>query len=195
MLIPTIPTFSNGEYSIDHLQQLSNAVSLMTNGNLFPIWRFIKSATMSPTAGSWQTIPYNTVEYDSDNVHNQTTGGVQINTQGYYYCESCTPVQNAASTQVITLSFLWTAGGSNPNYSSGTTNRFGGACGTASTTASTDYVYCQADMCPVVCYPGDSIVVQIYPTLACVTDTLSNSSATSGWFAPQFSGRWIRTGS
>lgn len=195
MQIPNIPTFAQGDSNIIALQQLSMAVSTLTSAQYVPIWRVIRTTTQSLSAGAWNTLTYTTSEYDSDHVFDSGTGIITINTQGYYAVESSTPVPGVASSNVLSFMMLFTAGGSNPHFSSGGHAWFGGANCTNGTSTTTDAVVCQADICPVVCYPGDTIVPQVYPIVACATDTMTNSGATQGWFAPQFSGKWIAYGS
>lgn len=199
MIIPSVPSFTAGEYDIANLVSLSSCVSFLTNAGNSPMWRFIKeSGISSPTANAWSTAPFNTVLYDTDNIHNSTIGGVTTNTQGYYTCEASLSFEQGTVVFSVFMSFLWTAGANNPHHSSGTTIRFGGS-GTkfgSGTADANDYNTVIADKCPVVCYPNDSIVVQIFPDATGVnTDTFRNSSPTVGISVPQFSGRWIGIGS
>ena len=194
MQLPVVPSFTAGESNVQHLQQLSNAVSFLSVGANYPVFRAIKTATLALTAGSWQTIPYTTIELDTDSMHNAANGGIQINTQGYYRFEASLELQSPGSNDVMALSFLLTVGPNNANYSNGTTLRFGGMSTTFNATSNVDGAFTQADICPYVLYPNDTVVVQAYPSVNCTTDTLTNSGATAGWFAPQMSARWIRTG-
>lgn len=193
MQLPTVPSFTNGETSVPHLQALSNAVAFLSTGGNVPSFRFIKSASATLSGGSWQTVPYNTVVYDPDNMHNAATGGIQVNTQGYYRLEACLEVEPPAANDTLSITFLLTVGPNNLNYSSGTTFRFGGNANAISS-GSNDWSFCIADIVPIVLYPNDTILVQAFPGGTTITDTLLNSGATTGWFAPQFSGRWLRTG-
>jgi hypothetical protein len=194
MLLPgTMPTFVANETNVTHLQQLSSAVAFLGVAGNEPSFRFVKSASASLTGGSWQTIPYNTVQYDPDNMHNAATGGIQVNTQGYYRLEACLEIEGPAANDTLSLSFFLTVGPNNPNFSNGTTLRFGG-CGDAVSSGSNDWSFVIADVVPIVLYPNDQILVQCFPGGTTITDTLTNSAATAGWFSPQFSGRWIRQG-
>lgn len=196
MQLPTIPSFSAGESSIAHLQQLGAAVRFATVAQYYPMWRYYRTSAQAVAAGSWVTVQFNAILIDTDNLSSGGNFGALIQTQGYYTCEACLPfLEEASGTNNCQGSFLWTAGPSNPNYTAGTTNRFGGTAQSATSGTGTDFVYNMADICPVVCYPGDSIVVQAFLLLATSVNYLSNATATSGWFCPQFTGRWIRTGS
>lgn len=194
MQIPNIPTFAQGDSNIIALQQLSMAVSTLTSAQYVPIWRVIRTTGQTLTAGSWQTLTYTTAEYDSDHVFDSGTGIITINTQGYYAVESSTPVPGVASNNVLSFMMLFTAGGSNPHFSVGGHAWFGGANCISGTSTTTDAVVCQADICPVVCYPGDTIYPQLYPIVAVTTSTQTNAGATQGWFPNQFSGKWIAYG-
>jgi hypothetical protein len=196
MQLPTIPAFSTGESSMTHLQQLGAAVRFVTVAEAAPMWRLYRTATQSIASGSWVTCQFNSALIDTDNLATGANDGVTIVTQGYYDCEACLPfTQENSGVNNCQGSFLWTAGPSNANFAAGTTRRFGGTAQSAATGTTTDYVYCMADICPVVCYPGDTIVVQAFLLFTTSLNILSNTSNTSGWFCPQFSGRWIRTGS
>ena len=195
MLIPTVPTFTAGESNVNHLQQLSNAVAFLAVANNFPVLRTIKTANLALTATTWNTVPATTVEIDTDNMVNAANGGVQINTQGYYRFEACLQVQAPASNDVIALSFLLTVGPNNANYSNGTTFRFGGEGTAFASGAGVDWAFCQADICPVVLYPNDVVVMQAFPSVGVTTHVLANNTATTGWFSPQVSACWIRAGS
>jgi hypothetical protein len=196
MQIPgTMPTFVTGENNIQHLQTLSNATSFLTNYSEVPFWRFIRNTSQTGiTASTWNAINYNIVEVDTDSVHVASTGVASVNTAGYYETEMCLIVEAASANMVMFFQFLLTIGPNNPNYSSGTTLQYGFSGGTFDGGVGTDYTYCCADMCPYYLYPNDSISVRAYPTTTVASDVLSNANSTSGWFAPQFTGRWVRTG-
>jgi hypothetical protein len=194
MILPTIPAFVTGETSLLHLQQLSSAIQFGTVASYYPVWRFYKNATQAVAAGTLTTMAFGSIAVDTDTVWNANTA--MIVTQGYYECEACVPFQaNSSGVNDLQLSLQFTAGPNNPHLSAGTTQRFGGAAGgSPSTTSGVDMVLCCADICPVVCYPGDVISVVVYTYYASTTSQMTNLSPTAGWFPPQFSGRWIRTG-
>lgn len=194
MLIPVVPSFVQGESDVSNLQLLSNAVAFLAVASNFPMYRSIKTASASLTGGTWTTLPYGTTEFDSDSMHNVANGGIQINTQGYYRFEATILLQAPASGDVVNLTFLLTVGPNNANFTNGTTLRFGGVASTFNAVAGQDGGFSMADICPYVLYPNDAVVVQAFPAGNCTTDTLTNSTNTAGWFAPQMSARWIRTG-
>jgi hypothetical protein len=132
--------------------------------------------------------------FDSDRVG--SGGGATIGTQGYYVCEACVPFVSQSSANNGWASFLWTAGTANPHFSSGTTVQFGLKSGRTIAATGTDEVLSISDFCPVVCYPGDSIVVQAQGGLAnTVVDANTNAGAVQGKFVCNFTGRWVRIGS
>jgi hypothetical protein len=194
MQLPVIPAFTAGESSVAHLQQLSAAVQFGAVAQYYPMWRFWKGASQAIAANTLTLIQFGSIAVDTDGVW--TVGGAAtINTQGYYRCEMCLPAEaGTTSTNDLQLSFMFTAGPNNPHLSSGSTQRFGGAATSMTSVAGPDFVQCTADICPVVCYPGDSIGAWIYSYYAVSTNVLTNLAATAGWFPPQFTGMWIRTG-
>lgn len=195
MQLPVIPAFVANETSIPHLQQLSAAVQFATVAQYYPMWRFYKTATLNILASTLTTVAFGQVAIDTDGVWS-SPGSVVINTQGYYECEASVPFEgNSSGVNDLQLSMLFTAGPYNAHFSAGTTQRFGGAAGSAAVNSGPDWVLCTADICPVVLYPGDQISVVAFTNFATTTNILVNLSTNSGWFPPQFSGRWIRTGS
>lgn len=195
MQIPTVPAFVTGDTSVAKLRQLSQCVSFVTSAQSYPVWHFYRAATFSlTTANTWFTVPMNMAAFDSDRVG--TNGGATLGTQGYYVVEACVPFQTQSSANNAWAAFLWTAGPANPHFSSGTTNQFGLKSGRAIGSINMDETLSISDFCPVVCYPGDSIVVQANGGLSPTTiDTNTNATAVQGRFVCNFTGRWVRIGS
>ncbi len=196
MPLPTIPSFSTGDTDVSKLQQLSECARFITVATFRPYWRFYSNtSTQSISATTWTQVQMPSVALDTDGTWT-SPGTVTIQTQGYYTCAANVTFKGAGSSFLPTILFKWTAGINNPNYSSGTTKYFGGHASTASASMTgTDFALCIADECPVVCYYLDKITVMCYSSAACTIDYLTNTSRTAGWYAPEFSGRWIRTGS
>jgi hypothetical protein len=194
MQLPVIPSFTANETSVAHLTQLSAAVQFAAVASSYPLWRFYKVATQSVTLGVWNTLAFTTAAVDTDGINVSTSATIQ--TQGYYSTEACLPFQgNASGVNNLQGSFLFTAGPNNPNFSPGTAIRYGGTASSAATGTGTDWVQCMSDKCPAVCYPGDSVVVQVFPLFTSNIAILVNTSNTAGWFPCVFSGRWVRMGS
>lgn len=198
MQLPTVPSFTQGESGATnalHMQQLGQCVNYLVNMGASPIARYYKSAAESLGSGSWTAIVMGTVILDTDG--DGLNGGIVINTQGYYRFEAnMAIVGQTAGAADFQACFASTIGGSNPHYSQGTNIYFGGS-GTAQLSGSGISVSTtMADICPFVCFPGDFIQPTIYMNQAgSNTDTLTNSSATAGWFTCQISAKWIREGS
>lgn len=195
MQIPAVPAFVTGDTSVAKLRQLSQCVSFVTSAQSYPVWHFYRDATFTlTTANTTYTVPMNIAAFDSDRVG--AAGGVTIGTQGYYVCEACVPFQTLAAANTVYAAFLWTAGTANPHYSSGTTIPFGLRSGRAFAGTGTNEVVCPSDICPVVCFPGDTIVVQATGgTNSTVVDMDTGNAATNGRFVCNFTGRWVRIGS
>lgn len=195
MQLPTIPAFTQGESSVLHLAQLAQAAQFAAIADYFPLWRFYKGAGENISANTWTTLLFGSIAIDTDQVWN-SGGWATVNTQGYYATEACVPFQNNGSANGdIQVRFLWTAGPNNPHYGSGSTQIYGGSSSSVpSGSGGTTFAICTADHCPVVCYPGDNISVEVGVSSALTTDTLTNNSATLGWFTPSFGGRWVRMG-
>jgi hypothetical protein len=195
MQIPTVPAFVNGDTSIAKMRQLSQCVSFVTSAQNYPVWHFYRNATFTVTsANTWTTVPMNIAAFDSDRTG--AAGGVTIGTQGYYACEACVPFQTLASLNNAWAAFLWTAGAANPHYSSGTTIQFGLKSARTFAGTGTNDVLSPSDLCPVVCFPGDTIVVQANVGISnTVIDVDALLAATNGRFVCNFTGRWVRIGS
>jgi hypothetical protein len=196
MQLPTIPTFVTGDTSLQKLQQLSQAVSMCSVASNYPLWRFYKNITQVLTANAWNPVHCTVIAIDTDGVFTTADGSATIVTQGYYECEGCVPFAGQASSFLTQANFMFTAGPNNPHYTSGSQVFFGGVASWAGYTASgVDAVVGTAGKCPYVCYPGDNLALRTYALGAMTINSGQNGSATAGWFTPQFSGRWIRSGS
>lgn len=193
--LPTVPgPFTDGTApTIVQLNQLSYAVSFIANNNVRPTWHFYKTTSNSLTQNAWNSPSYGTVAFDSDSVH--SGGAVQVNTQGYYEVEACFDISVDATAFHALGSFLWTAGSSNPHFTSGTTLQFGGRGGSGVNDGSSNTAICITDICPNVCYPGDTIQPQVYVTDTGLTLKVNtNDSWNEGRFVCNFTGRWICEG-
>lgn len=195
MQIPTVPAFVTGDTSITKLRQLSQCVSFVSCAQNYPLWHFYRQSTYTlVTASQWYTIPMTATAFDSDRVG--STSGATIVTQGYYTCEGTVPFVSMSSANNGFAAFLWTAGAANPNYSTGTTIQFGLKSGRIITGTGANEVLSIADMCPAVCYPGDTIALQATGALAnTVVDCNNPTSVVAGRFNCNFTGRWVRIGS
>jgi hypothetical protein len=196
MNLPTIPTFVNGDTSITKLNQLSQAVSMLTVAADYPVWRFYGTGTQTLTVTSWNQMHVGSIAVDTDSTY-VAPGTAKIVTQGYYECEACIPFVGLSSSFLAQGLFQFTAGSGNPNHTTGSQVYFGGAASWAAYSASgVDTTICISGKCPYVCYPLDTITVQVYAVQAgMIINNGQNATNTAGWFTPQFSGRWIRTGS
>jgi hypothetical protein len=196
MNIPTVPTFIQNESSLTNLQSLSAAVSMVSVAASYPMWRFYGTGTQSLTANTWNQLRVGSIAVDTDGVYSTPATTVTIKTQGYYECEACVPFEGNATPFLGQGVFLVTAGASNPHHISGATVMFGSFAGWAAySTAGVDATYTMSGKCPWVLYPGDTIIVQVYPLATGNLNNGLNATATSGNLTPQFSGRWISMGS
>lgn len=196
--VPTIPSHmsDNTSPSISTLNQLSSAVNFLCNDDVRPTWHTYKVATQSIPVTTWTTVSYGTIAYDSDSMTAPSGGVITINTQGYYKCEATADFLTGTTVMNLLGSFLITAGSSNPNHSVGTSQRFhqrgGESVGAASGAA--DTAICCTGICPWVCYPGDTIVFQVYTTVAVTLNNNVNTTYQSGRFVSNFTGQWLRSG-
>jgi hypothetical protein len=195
MQIPTVPAFVDGDTSVTKLRQLSQCVSFVTNAQSYPVWHLYRTAPLTlTTANTWFTVPMTATAFDSDRVGSGS--GATIVTQGYYVCEACVPFVTQSSANNAWAAFVWTAGTANPNYSSGTAIQFGLKSARVIAGVGADETLSLSDFCPVVCYPGDLIIVQANGGLTnTVVDFNNPVSAIAGRFVCQFTGRWVRVGS
>ncbi len=192
MLVPTVPAFTLGDSSVARLQQLSSCVSWLANSQASPMWHLYRNTTFSIGATSWTTIPMTYAALDTDRSWSGT--GVSLNTQGYFVTEACVPFLTSSTAAECRASFLWTAGANNPHFSSGSTVRYGLSTGYSIGASGADETEACDDVCPVVCYPGDTIVVQAYASSAMTIDTDIGTPLFSRVVC-NFTGHWVRVGS
>lgn len=199
--LPVVPSFTAGAPSINQLNALSYAVSFLVDNDVRPAWSlFMYNGTQAISASTWTTVAYDHIAYDSDGVASGsgTPSLPVIVTQGYYAVTACVQVEaTSGANDEYTAAFLFTAGGNNPHFTSGTTQYFGYKGGKMSSTAqaAADNATCLSDNVPMVLYPGDKLAVQVYPTAAKTIDYNENTSFIQGRFATKFTGHWVRAGS
>lgn len=193
--LPTVPSvFTDGTApSITTLNQLSYCVSFLCDMDIRPAWHLYKTATQAITSGVQTNVNYGSVAYTSDN-NAATFPFATINTQGYYAVEAAVPILTGVTAIEFLLSFLITGGPSNPHLAPAATKRFAQRGGESCSTASTDTALCLADIVPIVCYPGDTIAVQILTDTNVTLNINANASFISGRTVPDFTGYWISTG-
>lgn len=190
--LPTVPNFATNDSSLTNLQNLSAAVNFLVNCGVRPLWHFIRTATFSLAANTWNAPGYSTVIYDSDGV--QSSGLAKIVTQGYYAVEGCADLQTGASGILFDTRFLLTAGPNNPHLTNGSTRIFGQRGGNSVATASQDTAVTLTDVCPIVCYPQDTLQFQVWVNSATTLNFNQNTSYIQGRFVAQFTGYFVRTG-
>src|SRR5262249_50827864 len=125
--------------------------------------------------------------------------GALIVTQGYYEVEACIQPENLATKYNFTLAFKWTAGASSP-YSAQSPAWFGyrGTDTSVLGSGTASNAGCISAITPVPMYPGDLLQVMVFFSGSTTIALEPNDNATNymtGRFSPQFTGRWIRTGS
>ncbi len=194
MMIPTVPNFVTGDTSMLKMRQLSQCVSFVSDASAFPVWHAYLAATQTlASAGTRYTVEWPYVAFDSDRV--LSPAGVTVVTPGFYTCEACIPFQTQSNANFVTAQFQFTAGTYNPQFTAGATVDFGTKSGTAYAGTGDDEVLNLDDLCPVACYPGDSIAVRAWGSLSnTVIDANDPVSATGGRFVANFTGRWVRCG-
>jgi hypothetical protein len=192
--IPTVPSFTDDTVpSIADLNDLSQAVSFLSNVAVRPAWHFYKTATQVITLSTQTVVAYNYVALDSDGVF--TSGGIAtIVTQGYYVTEACAGFLAGGASMSAQAEFLVTAGSSNPNHSASSTLVYGTTGGLAPDTANEDYQLCISAPCPWVLYPGDKIAVRVFSTATVDLAYNENVSYVKGRFAANFTGYYKRYG-
>jgi hypothetical protein len=193
--LPTIPSFTDlTAPSLTDLTNLSYAVSFTADCDVRPTWHFYRTATMSLTANAWNLIPTNQTAFDSDGVKGSGGAGAVIVTRGYYAVEGCVDVSVTSVGQIVIGAFLWTAGASNPHFTAGSTLVFGGKGGNSTDDNSSNSAYTFSDLCPRVCYPGDTIQPQVWTSFAFTLKYNSNDAFNEGRFVPNFTGIWVGQG-
>jgi hypothetical protein len=192
-VIPTVPTFVTGDTSLLKLQQLSYAVSFLTDQDVRPTWHFYKTTTQSIPASTWTAVTSGTVAYDNDGVYSNFSA--QIVTTGYYVVEACLQIIDTATIFDFYTAFQIVAGANNPHHTSGTNSGFfGQRMSATSANTVTDNANCISDTCPWVLYPGDVVSPMIWVSAAATADHNTNNSYMQGRFATTFSGYLSRTG-
>lgn len=192
-VLPTIPTFSDTAPSLADLNNLSYAVSFLTDVDTRPAWKIYTKTTQSLTANSWHAITLASVALDSDGVADGT--GITIVTQGFYALTAMAQIQATGSQFAIGVAFNATGKGNNPHLASGATLRFGergDSVETAVTTNTTALV--TSTVTPICMYPGDTIRMQVYTTAAATHTNNVNTTYQQGRFAPNFTGYLARLG-
>jgi hypothetical protein len=191
-ILPTIPIFSTSAPSLDDLNNLSYAVSFVSDCDTRPTFKLYTKAQQSITSGSWNTVTLASVAKDSDGVSDGT--GATIVTQGYYNLRGMVQIVDTTTDIQLACAFKLTAGPNNPNLTG--TKRFGQrADGTQSVVSTAGTAICAEATTPIPCYPGDQIVLQISVSAAATLDYNKNTNYQEGRFVPNLSGTWVRTGS
>lgn len=196
--LPTVPgPFADDTApSLTQLQQLSGAVSFLSDATFRPLWHLYKASGASLVSG-WNVIAGpGSVAYDNDGVHQGGLFAATIVTQGYYSVEACLGIKPNATATAFMAGFTFTAGAGNPHNAPGTVIRFGARGGSSVNDNTADSWLTPADDCPQVCYPGDILAPAVYVSGA---QTLSvNSSPVpsyiSGRFNLNFTGFWTGQG-
>lgn len=192
--IPTVPSFVPGDTSITKLQQLSDAVSFISDNDIRPMFKVYKTATAAITINTWTALPGGTQGYDNDGFFGAGVSFTPIiQTQGYYGFEGCVPLLTTTTAIGQRISFFLTAGANNPNLTAGGTFRFGLRGGNSVSTTGNDTAQCTSDQCPLALYPGDSVALQVFVDTAVSTNFNANASYISGRFVPMFTGYWLRS--
>lgn len=195
-VLPSVPAFTAGTPTLTQLNALSYAVEFLAVNDTRPAWSFFMySSTQSVSASTWTNVAYDHTAFDSDGV--QSYPFAVIKTQGYYAVTACVQIEaNANTTDLAAAAFLFTAGASNPNFTTGTTKNFGYRGGGLSSTgsAAADNAICLSAPTQVVLYPGDKLSVQVYLSASHTLDINQNTSYIRGRFATKFTGHWLRTG-
>lgn len=196
--LPTVPgPFADGTApTLVQLQQLAGAVSFISDCDVRPTWHLYQTNTQSLSASTWTnlgTAGGNNVAFDSDGV-SSGSGVATIVTQGYYAVEACADIAVSSPAFTFLVAFLWKAGANNPHFTNGTTLRFGARGGNIVTDASANTAYCASDICPNVCYPGDTIVPQVFASAAIGLKYNTNDAYNEGRFVANFTGYFISEG-
>jgi hypothetical protein len=197
-VIPAVPTFTQGDApSITSLNNLSYAVNFLATCNVRPTWHYYKAANQTIEGTGWQYIGGGSVTavYDNDGTCQEADFVAYIVTTGYYRVEACIAIEGSTSPLIFRTAFIWIAGNNNPHYAVNTSKLFGMRATRNSGSAGRDAVLTPSEACPVVCYPGDIIAPQVWPSATEILDY--NASGGSGYesrFSCNFTGYLIRTG-
>lgn len=194
-VLPTIPSFVNGDTSLIKLQQLAQAVSFLVDHDvgLHPTGHLYKTVTQSITAtGAWQSQNINLTAWLSDPTY--VSPGFTIQTQGYYSVEGHLGFESTSGANGYYARLLLTAGSNNP-LGNGVTVAFGERGGEAVQTASEDTDICCSALAPTCLYQGDQIAIQAFAATTVTTiNKNQNTNYLSGRFVPNLTCTWIRTG-
>jgi len=198
-VLPTVPQFVQGETSVANLNNLGYATDFLCDDNTRPVYKAFKPfATTISTANTWTNVSGGNVAFDSDG--QGTTGlsnmDVNITTTGYYCCEAAASIKSFSTSYNFKIRFLFTAGAPNPVYATGTTIPFGQRASGSLAVTGTDTALCASDICPTVCYPGDTIAMQVYTsnTNMNTLDFNNNAAFNQGRFVLSFSTYYLRVG-
>jgi hypothetical protein len=176
-----------GETSITNLNNLAYAVDFLIDDNTRPVYKAFFPYTYSVPATTWTTLMGGEIAFDSDGQGGSATNmQTVVNTTGVYSCEGCVSVKNLSTVYVFKVRFLFTPGPNNPVYTG--TVPFGQR--TTATyldaSAATDTTLCCSDICPAICYPGDTIALQVYTGAAMTVDYNNNKNFNQGRFVTSF---------
>jgi hypothetical protein len=189
--LPTIPAFADNDSSLTNLQNLSYAVSFLSNADVQPYWHIYRAATTSLTSSAWTGITMTTKAYDSDNAYDSP--GVEIQTQGYYTYSACIDVEAVGATEGCVVAFKLTGGGNNPNLATGVTFSHGYR-GASTSTTTADNAYVITDISPFTLYPLDLVQVEVWVSTTMTANFNQNTSYIQGRWVTNFTGRWLRSG-
>ncbi|MGH9918307.1 MAG: hypothetical protein ACRD6W_05480, partial [Nitrososphaerales archaeon] len=192
MITPTVPTFTDGDHDTADLQALSDAVRFLADYDYHPTWHFYKSASQSGATTTWSSVAFGSIGYDNDGFASAANGLVTIGTLGLYACEANVAFETTSSVIGAYAAFIWTAGPNNTDVSPGTQEYFGYVGGYSVSTTSVDTAYCLQDVCPMRCFPGDTIGVYFYTTATVTLNNNANQSYIKGRFVLNFTGTLIR---
>lgn len=194
-VIPTVPAFTSGAPSVNQLNQLSYAVSFLTNQAVRPAWHVYKKLTNSLTANAWHLPSYGNTAFDCDDVTGPGGGVCTIVTQGFYATECCFQFEGTATTNILMgCGFQIVAGSSNPHSSSGTETWYGIRADTQGTVLNTDWAMTCSDITPFCLYPGDTVSGIAISSSSGTLDYLQNTNYIEGRYAYNFTGWLVNTG-
>jgi hypothetical protein len=192
--VPNVPTPAYAETGLTDIyvwQSISNCVAFLTNMDYLPSFHLYKTAASTVVSGT-AALAFPTVSYDPAAMSNGT--GVTIPLAGIYHFKATVPFATDATTTFLDLLFEFTAGSNNPNFTSGSTEKFGGRGGLGCSTASVDTTLSAGSACPVDLYPGDTItVLTVNSTGTSISTSYNNNSGDwQGRVVPSFMGKWVR---
>lgn len=119
---PNVPVFAAQDSSLTNLQNLSDSVGFLATTPV--AWHLYKTSNQGPlVTGSPTQILFSQVAFDPDAM--ASSGGVIIQTRGFYDCEATLNFSNTAAAGQSVLAFFQITTGSNNPLGSGVTIRFG----------------------------------------------------------------------